>query len=256
MDQPSPDEHLTPRCLLDPVLQGRRALLAIAAPTEARAVVRGITGADPDRLAISWQAIRISDRIDMVITGVGKSNAAGAVGHVLRPGAYASLLSLGVGGVLPKMDPSGNRIFDLPLGAAVRCSRSIFADEGVESQSGWQTMAERGFGPRQGLPHDRSMAIHADRHLLDLLSPAARTLADCATVSTCSGTDELAATVATRTACGVEAMEGAAVGLAALRIDPELPFLELRVISNRTGSDQGWDLPSALEGLTRLASVL
>ncbi len=61
---------------------------------------------------------------------------------------------------------------------------------------------------------------------------------------------------AARSGCTVEAMEGAAVGLAVLRSSPETPFVELRVISNSTGPDQRWDLPYALDRLTDLASAL
>ena len=70
-----------------------------------------------------------------------------------------------------------------------------------------------------------------------------------ATVATCSGTDDAAREVVIRTGALAEAMEGAAVVHAALRLD--LPGIELRSISNTTGDrgQQRWDLPRGLSAL-------
>jgi futalosine hydrolase len=80
-----------------------------------------------------------------------------------------------------------------------------------------------------------------------------------ATVSTCSGTDARAAAIAQRTGAIAEAMEGAAVALAALRIGgPGFPVLEVRAISNTTGDRprQRWDLEAGFAGLRRIGVVL
>ncbi|MFU8829323.1 MAG: hypothetical protein ACNA8P_07805, partial [Phycisphaerales bacterium] len=102
----------------------------------------------------------------------------------------------------------------------------------------------------------RQALIDASSNLMTLLESAVPRLAGCATVSTCSGTDSLALRTAERSRCDVEAMEGAAVGLAVLRAAPQIPFIELRVISNQTGADQRWDLPLALKRLAEVASAL
>jgi nucleoside phosphorylase len=77
-----------------------------------------------------------------------------------------------------------------------------------------------------------------------------------ATVSTCSGTDVLAARVCERTGAVAEAMEGAAVALVGARLG--VAAGEVRVISNTTGerSRQVWDLPTALRGVERFAARL
>lgn len=246
----------SPIRLLDPLLAGRPLLMVVAAPTEAKAIIRGVTGNEPQSAQICWQPVRLTDRVQVLISGVGKANAAGGTAsalHILQPGA---VISIGVGGELPVPGSTPDERFGHTIGQAVRCTRSVFADEGVQAPSGWQTMAERGFGPRQGLSDPNGMAINADDRLLRLLEQALPISGECATVSTCSGTDELALQTAARTACTIEAMEGAAVGLAVQRIAPQIPFLELRVISNRTGSDQAWDLPLALNTLAGVASVL
>lgn len=242
--------------LLDPVLGEHPLLLVIAAPTEAKAAVRGVTGITPGEMTISWDPIELSERVSLLLTGVGKSNAAGGTAHALAKHHYGAVISLGIGGALPNPDRTGTIEYQLQIGDRIRCLRSVFADEGVASTGGWQTMAERGFGPRQGMSDPASMSIDGDSRLFDLLETAIPKCASCATVSTCSGTDEAAAQTVRRSGCSVEAMEGAAVGLAVQRVAPHTPFLELRAISNRTGADPGWDLASGLEGLAAIAWVL
>ncbi|MBL8760188.1 MAG: futalosine hydrolase, partial [Phycisphaerae bacterium] len=73
-----------------------------------------------------------------------------------------------------------------------------------------------------------------------------------ATVSVCSGTDELAAEIRSRTGAIAEGMEGAACGLVAARMG--VRFAELRVVSNHTGrrDRQGWNLEGAFRRLGEL----
>jgi futalosine hydrolase len=73
-----------------------------------------------------------------------------------------------------------------------------------------------------------------------------------ATVSTCSGRDDLARAVATRTGAAAEAMEGAAVALAARRMN--VRYGEVRAVSNTTGDRdrQRWAIGPALAVLSDL----
>jgi futalosine hydrolase len=75
-----------------------------------------------------------------------------------------------------------------------------------------------------------------------------------ATVATCSGTDALAVEVERRTGAIAEAMEGAAVVHAALRLG--LPGGEVRVISNSTGdrAKQQWDIARAFAAMHTLGA--
>jgi nucleoside phosphorylase len=50
-------------------------------------------------------------------------------------------------------------------------------------------------------------------------------------------------------------MEGAAVAFTAARLGVPA-FVEVRVISNRTGADPGWDIAAALATLRTVASSL
>ncbi len=215
-----------------------RLLLAVAAESEARAILSACD-ADPRWAQTQWLAHRLADDRDLVVTGIGKANAAGAVSRVAASTEYSLIISLGVAGALP-----GSA---LNIGDAVVAVRSVFADEGLVTPERFEPMSELGFAPAPGLT-DQSVPsdTEAAGAYLSLSGAAAGPIA---TVSTCSGTDERAAEIVARTGALAEAMEGAAVGLVAHRFG--IRFAEVRLISNTTGlrSDQVWDLPAALAGL-------
>lgn len=214
----------------------RRILIAIATPLEAGRLF------DPDRLPrAEWSATEIAPRVELVITGVGKSNAAGAAGKFLDPERHCGVLSLGVAGALPG---SG-----LEPGDVVAASACVFADEGVETPDGFQDCAAMGF-PLGRFP---GSAVPVDPEWMRFLAPRCRVLAPIATVSTCSGTDSLASRVRARTGAVAEAMEGAAVAQVAHRLG--LKAGEVRAVSNTTGDRprQRWDIARAL---TALKSVI
>lgn len=221
-------------------------LVAVAAPNEARAILFALGL----RLDLApWHAVPLHDltpsgspplpRADLLLTGVGKAAAAGAVARAIDPSRHRGVLSIGVAGALPG---SG-----LAIGHALLASSCIFADEGVETPDGYTDLASRGFppGPWTGPAAPTDPALSAPwARLADRTGPVA-------TVSTCSGTDARAAAIAARTGALAEAMEGAAVAATAARLGR--PFAEFRVISNTTGSSQQWDLPLALARLGDLA---
>ncbi len=215
-------------------------LLALAAPNEARAVLQAL-GSATDQL-VPWSPLvlprieaGLPRDVDVLLTGVGKANAAGAVARVLDPSRHAGVLSVGVAGALPG---SG-----LAIGESVLASACVFADEGVESPEGFVDLADRGFapGPWASVRGTTDAALGVPwAGLVDRAGPIA-------TVSICSGTDERAWGIAKRTGALAEAMEGAAVAASAARLG--VPFGELRVISNTTGSNQTWDMKTALDRL-------
>jgi len=221
--------------------------VAVAAPAEARAVLSGVQ-CDWRLADLQWQLAELASGLDLVVTGVGKSNAAGAVARVLDPTRHRWVLSAGVCGSLPRLDGAP----PLGLRRAVASTDCRFADEGLRSDEGFLSLAEMGFPPAPGL----TGSIPVDMDLRWRLSQIADESAPIATVSTCSGTDDLAMQVVGRTGAAAEAMEGAAVGLVAHRLG--VGFAELRVVSNTTGSRtrQVWDLAGALARLSDLASML
>ncbi|MEM1423502.1 MAG: futalosine hydrolase [Planctomycetota bacterium] len=226
-------------------------LLAAAAPAEARAVAARFTDAHTDAIDRAahhpWRTLPLSDRLHLLVTGVGPACAAAAVAHTYRPDAHAGLCILGVAGALPDTNLS---IADLVVATTI-----VDAHTGIRTNDGFQDTAQMGFPPLPALEHN---TIAADHDALDTAALPAHTPAPIATVTTCSATDALARDVATRTAAACEAMEGFAAAATAKRLAPDRPVLELRVISNTTGdrARQEWDLPRALRALSDLARTL
>lgn len=247
----------SPKAVPPTPFAGGRVLLAAAAPKEAAAIASG-AGGDLESAHLGgaggvevgnpwlWRLTPVSDRFDLVLTGVGKVNGAAGVLAVLDPRRHYAVVSVGVAGSLPG---SG-----LEVGQLVAATRSVYADEGLETDAGFQSVEEMGFplGPFSG------GGVPGDAALLGWLSSVADAFGPIATVSTCSGTDRLAARVRERTEALAEAMEGAAIGHAVARRNPGVAFGELRAISNRTGrrEGQGWNLDLALARLSEAIGAL
>jgi futalosine hydrolase len=221
------------RAALATYLNGKKLLLAVAAPAEARAVARGAGAGD---IALrEWELIELAPGVEMVVTGVGKACAAGGVARVLDVTRHGAAVSVGVAGGYPPRE----------LGAVVVATACVLADEGVVSAQGFQDIAALGFGPTS-----EGVSIPVPAALADALAVPGAVRGPVATVSTCSGTDALAEELQRRTGAVAEAMEGAAVAVAGSRLG--VPVGEVRVVSNTTGdrARQVWKLAEALEGLS------
>lgn len=223
-----------------PSVTQRRVLFVIAAPAEGRAALRGL-GA-PETLPALWTLCHPAHAVDLVISGVGKANAAAAVARVLDPARHGAAVNLGIAGSLPGGPPILSRV----LG-----SSCIFADEGLRTADAFTDIAALGFPPGES-----GIAFPADPRLLAAMRPLALSEGPIACVSTCSGSDAIAADIAGRTHAIAEAMEGAASALVAQRLG--VPFVEFRIISNRTGDRdrQAWDIHGALSTLSSVIGPL
>ncbi len=183
------------------------------------------------------KAIRRHDGATVVVSGIGRTNAAAATAEtILQRGPFDAVLNAGVAGALP----GGG----LEVGQAVVASSCVYVEEGLVTPSGFSNMAAMGFS----LGDFEGNAVPVDARLLSQLAGHFRT-GPIATVATCSGTDAAAEAVVGRTGAIAEAMEGAAVVHAARR--QRVPAIELRVVSNTTGDRprQQWDLAGALAAL-------
>ena len=244
-------------------LPGRRLLLVVAAESEARAVRGAFDVPDPDPVPASYTLERLSDGVDLIVTGVGKAQAAGGVTWAFDPVSHQGVLSIGIGGVLP----AGSSQSRPEIGEAVLAPASVFGDEGLRAPDGFRSLAELGFPPGSreggfGVSTDGNAGEGMPCHPAwrDALGSACDRTGIIATVSACSGTDAGARDSVERTGAGAENMEGAAVA-AALSRRPlngrgRLRFAEIRVISNTTGdrANQVWELPRALDRLGAVAS--
>jgi futalosine hydrolase len=216
-------------------------MLVVAADSEAKAVLAafGFPDEDPEELT------RLEGGLWLLRTGIGKANAAGAVGIALAMHPAERVISLGLGGALPD---SG-----LAIGDRVLATRSVFADEGVDTPEGFLDCRSMGFPL---YVEDRGLGIEGDPDLRNLIRGCTDREAVVATVSTCSGRDELATRIRRRTGAGVECMEGAAVLLTCHRMG--VSGSEIRVISNTTGDreKQEWDIRRSLGVLGATARAI
>lgn len=252
--------------MAEKMASGGRWLLVVAAPREWQAVVEGLTRAGAGaglaagvgsgvgsgggvEVPRAWRLVPLGAAVDGVLSGVGKANAAGAAARVFDASRHAAVVSVGIAGALPG---SG-----LGPGDVVCAGASVFADEGLERPDGATGVA---FVDCAGLGFPlgdfAGSAVPVDAGVEAAMVRAGARAGRIATVSTCAGTDARARLVAARTGACAEAMEGAAVGLAAHRLGAA--FGEVRVISNSTGDRdaQRWDLPRAFSGLSALAGAL
>ena len=231
-------------------VRGRTVLLVVAAPAEAAAIRSGAGAPQPERGSAcpsNWPLSTIAQGVELLETGVGKVNAAAAIAHRADPVRHAAVINLGICGSL--VPPA-----ELPLGAIVLATQSVYGDEGVATPTGFDTLPKMGF-PFGPFP---DCAIPAHPAMLAALAPLATATGPIATVSTCSGTDALAAEVARRTDAIAEAMEGAAIAHTLARLHPAIPFAEIRVVSNSTGDRprQQWDIRGAFARLSELCAEL
>lgn len=243
------------------VLSGKHTLIVVAAPAECRAVLKGIAAKESTRVVnfpgpTTAEPIRVSSRFSVICTGVGKANAAIATTRALESqNNYSVVLNLGIGGALPTPEP-------LQLTAVAVARECIFADEGVATPAGFDDVAAIGFPPDAGIPGG-TQSVRMPSSSATTASLASHLNAPTvpfATVSTCSGTDSLAAAIHSRTSASVEDMESAAVALAVMHANQQetsiKSFSAVRTISNTTGSEQSWALPASLHQLSIVAAML
>lgn len=188
-----------------------------------------------------------AQKVALLHSGIGKINAASAVTALLETIEPDVVIAIGCGGAYPD---SGLVAGDLAL-----ATEEILADEGVVTAQGFVDFATLGFpllehgGPvmEQRFPADPQLLAAAQPLLAAAASAAGAKLAagPLVTVSTCSGTDQAAQAMARRSGGICENMEGAAVAQICRLY--EVPFLELRGISNRVENRNldCWDLPAA-----------
>lgn len=173
------------------------------------------------------------------VLGVGKAAAAMRATELLLAARPAWVLLVGVCGAYPAA--SGGT--GLAVGDLCLVGEDRLADEGVGIAGGeLRGIAALGLGDEGPFAADpaRTEAIAA-RLGIPIVAGA--------TVSTCSGSDELSRAIAARSGAQVESMEGAAVLQVCRHL--EVPAVALRCVSNRTGerATAGWDLAGAVARL-------
>lgn len=181
--------------------------------------------------------------IDLLVTGVGPINAALAAGKILAAGhGIEGILLVGVAGT-----------FDAeraPVGSLTAATCEIFPEFGLRTPHG---VVPRGIGFSQGADATGTEiwdVVMLDPHAaasqmgIDLPECVAGPSVTVSGVTNCEGT---LAGLASRYAPLTENMEGFPWALAAARAD--VPFIELRSVSNLVGNRTGWNLQAALDSL-------
>lgn len=174
----------------------------------------------------------------VVTLGVGKAAAAAAITAAIVERRPRWVLLFGVCGAYPPGHVSED---GLDVGRVCVVGEEWLADEGVETEAGFVSIAALGLGSVGPFAADPGRTREA---AAILGAPIVRG----ATVSACSGTDAASRTIAGRTRAVVESMEGAAVAVACAQLG--VPWVQVRCVSNRTGDRArgGWDLPRAVAG--------
>jgi len=175
----------------------------------------------------------------MVVLGVGKTAAAVSLTRHLERGLPDAVVVFGVCGAYPEREGA------LEVGDTVLVGEDVFADEGVQTEATFLGLGQLGLGDEG--PFMAAPELVARLNVIAEGIPVVRG----ATVSTCSGTNELSRVRAERSGARVETMEGAAVGWVCRTFG--VPWVQLRSVSNRTGdrAKAGWDLHRALRELHR-----
>nr|WP_308280871.1 futalosine hydrolase [Streptomyces lomondensis] len=243
-----------------------RVLVATAVSVERDAVVRALsTGSDDTELGVAGRAhpCRPSGTTahggtsgaaghggtsgaaghgggwDVIVAGVGAALAAANTASALTAAAlngtpYDLVVSAGIaGGFVP----------DAPVGALVVADEIVAADLGAETEDGFLSVTELGFGTVRHRPPGELV-----RRVAEAVGARAGAVL---TVSTVTGTAERAAVLRERHPTALaEAMEG--FGVAEAAIAQGVPVLEIRAISNPVGPRDraAWRIPEALAALT------
>lgn len=201
-----------------------QTLWVYAAPAEGDAIVVALLGA---------RTLEV---------GVGKASAAHRLSVALAHGGVGRVVTLGVAGA--------HRGAGLDVGRACVVAHEVFVDEGVQTPAGFLDLQALGLGAAAPLRADPEGVAEAAAIL-------GAPVVGGGTVSTCSGTDTLAATrAAQHPDAVVETMEGAAIALCCAGLG--VPWIGLRTISNFTGDRDraGWDLRRALVELGEVCARL
>ncbi|WDV52558.1 futalosine hydrolase [Streptomyces coeruleorubidus] len=177
--------------------------------------------------------------IDLLAVGVGPAVAAASTASALTAAAlqgepYDLVVSAGIGG---GFQPEAR------VGSLVVADEIVVADLGAETEDGFVSVTELGFG---------TVRHHPPEDLVRLVGDAVGARAGAVlTVSTVTGTAERAAELRERHPTALaEAMEG--FGVAEAAAAHGVPVLEVRAISNPVGPRDraAWRIPDALAALT------
>jgi len=172
---------------------------------------------------------------DVIVTGIGKSNAAFSSCISLITSDYHTVYLLGICGAY--------RNSELRPGDIVCITDDYFADEGLlDSDGEYKLLSEMGFALNDGRNYSKFNCVEGLNYVIGN------------TVSFLSGTDETAGLYQSKTKASVENMEGASLGMVCERL--HIPAYQVRAVSNFCGDrkNQDWDIKKAVDALKTFVS--
>ncbi|MEP7352246.1 MAG: futalosine hydrolase [Acidobacteriota bacterium] len=170
--------------------------------------------------ATELEAALLRPHVPVLVTGIGAVNAAISLTRFLEREGANSVIVCGIAGAYPTAFSNG-----LSIGSVVCAESECYGDLGANSPDDFFDLQALGF-PLIASP----TPIY--NTLPQQIFPSARR-AKFVTMNTCTGTDEAAQKIESRTGGEVESMEGAAIAHVAALYG--IPCGEIRGISNRAG---------------------
>ena len=176
-----------------------------------------------------------------IVTGIGSvATAWGMTKHLSSGMAIDLAINIGI---------AGSYCDEIQTGDVVLPVSDCFADAGIETKSGYLTLAEAGLQDPDAFPFTSGRIVSENR----FISHAAGVLrtVNAVTVNTATGSENSIKRIIRKYNPDIETMEGAAFSYncSCERVD----YLALRSVSNIIGLrlKQKWDIPLALTTLTR-----
>ena len=182
-----------------------------------------------------------------IVTGIGSVATAWALTKQLSSGLVIDLaINIGI---------AGSYCDEIKTGDVVLPVSDCFADAGIETKSGYLTLAEAGLQDPDAFPFTSGRIVSENR----FISHAAGVLRtfNAVTVNTATGSENSIKRIIRKYNPDIETMEGAAFFYICRR--ENIPFLAVRAISNKVEPRvrDRWNVPLALENLSvKLKEVL
>lgn len=227
-------------------------ILVVTATTKEMQAAFGFAGAPKVAQGETAEIEVGGKRLLLTVAGVGLVNTALTMGRLLERTDIKGVVNLGIAGAYD--------VEDFPLGTTCFVWQETWPEYGLLDESGAVDARAIGFaqGTAMGQEVWNRVRINPtnDAQTMGLTLPEKARRAAAISVSSVTGTPDRAGWLKMAHHGDIENMEG--FGAAYATLGRELPFLELRTVSNLVGSrhPEDWDLKGALESLGESAKTL
>lgn len=174
-------------------------------------------------------------------TGVGLTATAAEITRLAMTHSPDLIIQAGIAGSFRK---------EYPIGEVVMVQSEMIGDMGVWEQDQWKNMTDLSLLPANAFPYQQSLIPNPYLNSFDFLSLPLATAISVNQITT----DErmIRYWEQHETQPAIESMEGAALHDACRRL--QLPFLQLRAVSNQVGdrNKSNWNIPLAIDRLNQV----